>query len=125
VREQKVRLKFNTINGVLRDKKVCIVDDSIVRGTTLKFLCKMIREAGAKEVHIRVGSPPVIRPCFFGMDFPSPGELVANALAPEEVAKMLGVDSLGYLSVKGMRECTGAPDDFCGACFDGIYPEEI
>jgi amidophosphoribosyltransferase len=123
VREQKVKLKFNTINGVLKDKKVCLVDDSIVRGTTLKIICKMLREAGAKEVHIRIASPPVKHPCYFGMDFPSPGELVANALEIEEVAKMLGVDSLGYLSVKGMRECTGAPDDFCGACFDGIYPE--
>jgi len=125
MREQKVKLKFNTINGVLKDKRVCLVDDSIVRGTTLKILCKMLKDAGAKEVHIRIASPPVIRPCFFGMDFPSPGELVANALAPIEVAKMLGVNSLGYLSVKGMRECTGEPDDFCGACFDGIYPEEI
>jgi amidophosphoribosyltransferase len=123
VREQKVKLKFNTINGVLKDKRVCLVDDSIVRGTTLKIICKMIRDAGAKEVHIRIASPPVKHPCHFGMDFPSPTELVANVLAPSEVAKMLGVDSLGYLSIKGMRECTGAPSDFCGACFDGIYPE--
>ena len=125
VREQKVKLKFNTINGVLKDRKVCLVDDSIVRGTTLKILCSMLREAGAKEVHIRIASPPVKHPCCFGMDFPSPEELVANLLVPDEVAKMLGVESLGYLSVKGMRECTGAPDDFCGACFDGIYPEEF
>ncbi|MDR1811841.1 MAG: amidophosphoribosyltransferase [Candidatus Fibromonas sp.] len=125
VREQKVKLKFNTINGVLKDRKVCLVDDSIVRGTTLKILCSMLREAGAKEVHIRIASPPVKYPCCFGMDFPSPEELVANLLVPDEVAKMLGVESLGYLSVKGMRECTGAPDDFCGACFDGIYPEEF
>ncbi|MCL2259979.1 MAG: amidophosphoribosyltransferase [Fibromonadales bacterium] len=123
-REQKVKLKFNTISGVLKDKKVCLVDDSIVRGTTLKIICKMLREAGAKEVHIRIASSPVRYPCYFGMDFPSPSELVANTLVPEEVAKMLGVESLGYLSVEGMRECTGAPDDFCGACFDGIYPEK-
>ena len=125
IREQKVKLKFNTISGVLKDKKVCLVDDSIVRGTTLKMICKMLRDAGAKEVHIRIASPPVRFPCYFGMDFPSRAELVANALAPKEVAKMLCVESLGYLSVKGMRECTGAPDDFCGACFDGIYPEEF
>jgi len=125
VREQKVKLKFNTINGVLKDKKVCLVDDSIVRGTTLKILCKMLRESGAKEVHIRIASPPVMQPCYFGMDFPSAKELVANSLAPNEVAKMLGVDSLGYLSVHGMRECTNAPNDYCGACFDGIYPEEV
>ncbi|MDR1830146.1 MAG: amidophosphoribosyltransferase [Candidatus Fibromonas sp.] len=125
IREQKVKLKFNTISGVLKDKKVCLVDDSIVRGTTLKIICKMLREAGAKEVHIRIASPPVRFPCCFGMDFPSPAELVANALGTGEVAKMLGVESLHYLSVKGMRECTGAPDDFCGACFDEIYPEEF
>jgi len=123
VREQRVKLKFNTINGVLKDRRVCLVDDSIVRGTTLKILCKMIRNAGAKEVHIRVASPPVEHPCNYGMDFPSPAEMIASALAPAEVAKMLGVDSLGYLSVKGMRECTGLPDDFCCACFDDIYPE--
>ncbi|MDR2732230.1 MAG: amidophosphoribosyltransferase [Fibromonadaceae bacterium] len=125
VREQKVKLKFNTISGVLKDKRVCLVDDSIVRGTTLKIICKMLREAGAKEVHIRIASPPVRFPCYFGMDFPSPAELVANSLVPSEVAKMLGVESLGYLSVKGMYECTGSPKDFCGACFDGIYPEEF
>jgi len=125
VREQKVKLKFNTIAGVLKDKKVCLVDDSIVRGTTLKIICKMLREAGAKEVHIRIASSPVKCPCYFGMDFPSPAELVANALGAAEVAKMLGVESLGYLSVEGMRECTGAPEDFCGACFDGIYPEDF
>jgi len=123
VREQRVKLKFNTINGVLKDRRVCLVDDSIVRGTTLKILCKMIRNAGAKEVHIRVASPPVEHPCNYGMDFPSPAELIATALEPAEVAKMLGVDSLGYLSVQGMRECTGLPDDFCCACFDDIYPE--
>jgi amidophosphoribosyltransferase len=125
VREQKVKLKFNTIHGVLKDRRVCLVDDSIVRGTTIKIICRMLREAGAKEVHIRIASPPVKHPCCFGMDFPSPDELVANVLAPGGVAEMLGVDSLGYLSVEGMRECTGSPDDFCGACFDGIYPEEF
>jgi len=125
VREQKVKLKFNTISGVLKDKRVCLVDDSIVRGTTLNIICKMIREAGAKEVHIRIASPPVKFPCYFGMDFPSPEELAANILAPNEIAKMLNVESLGYLSIKGMYECTGAPNDFCGACFDGIYHEEF
>jgi amidophosphoribosyltransferase len=125
VREQKVKLKFNTISGVLKGKRVCLVDDSIVRGTTIKIICKMLRDAGAKEVHIRIASPPVRFPCYFGMDFPSPSELVANVLAPSDVAKMLNVESLGYLSVKGMYECTGSPNDFCGACFDGIYPEEF
>jgi len=125
IREQKVKLKFNTIHGVLKGRRVCLVDDSIVRGTTLKIICRMIREAGAKEVHIRIASPPVKHPCCFGMDFPSPNELAANLLDAKGVGEMLGVDSLGYLSVDGMRECTGSPNDFCGACFDGIYPEEF
>lgn len=123
VREQKVKLKFNPIEGVLKNKKVCVVEDSIVRGTTLKILSRMIRDAGALEVHIRIASPPVAFPCFFGMDFPSPGELAASSMTPLEIAKMLGVESLGYLSVDGMKACTGQPDNYCAACFDGDYPD--
>ncbi len=123
VREQKVKLKFNPIEGVLKNKKVCVVEDSIVRGTTLKILSRMLRDAGALEVHIRIASPPVAFPCFFGMDFPSPGELAASSMTPLEIAKMLGVESLGYLSVEGMKACTGQPDNYCAACFDGVYPD--
>lgn len=123
VREQKVRLKFNPIEGVLRNKRVCVVEDSIVRGTTLKILSKMLRDAGALEVHIRISSPPVAHPCFFGMDFPSPGELAASSMTPNEIAKMLGVESLGYLSVEGMKECTGEGESYCAACFDDDYPD--
>jgi amidophosphoribosyltransferase len=126
VREQKVRLKFNTIDGVLKGKRVCVVDDSIVRGTTIKLLCQMIRAAGAKKVHIRISSPPVANPCYYGMDFPSAGELVASNMTPEESAKMLGVDSLGYLSVEGLKSAApGSRKDYCSACFDGKYPEFI
>lgn len=126
VREQKVRLKFNPIHGVLKGKRVCVVEDSIVRGTTLKLIAKMIRNAGATEVHIRISSPPVANPCFFGMDFPTSGELVASALSPAEIGKMLGVDSLGYLSVDGLKGAApGNPKDYCAACFDGNYPDYI
>ena len=125
VREQKVRLKFNPIEGVLRNKRVCVVEDSLVRGTTLKILSKMIRDAGATEVHVRVASPPVAHPCFFGMDFPSAGELAASSMTPEEIAKMLGVESLGYLSVEGMKECTGDGGSYCAACFDNRYPDYV
>jgi len=125
VRAQKVRLKFNPIEGVLKNKKVCVVDDSIVRGTTLKILSKMLRDAGATEVHIRIASPPVAHPCFFGMDFPNAGDLAAGSMTPEEIAKMLGVESLGYLSIQGVKECTGEPQAYCAACFDGEYPEYI
>jgi amidophosphoribosyltransferase len=126
VREQKVRLKFNTITGVLRGKRVCVVDDSIVRGTTIKLLCKMIRDAGAKKVHIRIASPPVANPCYYGMDFPSAGELVASGMTPEENAKILGVDSLGYLTVEGLKaRAPGGGSDYCAACFDGVYVDYI
>lgn len=123
VREQKVKLKFNPIEGVLKNKRVCVVEDSIVRGTTLKILSKMLRDAGALEVHIRIASPPVAHPCFFGMDFPSQGELAASSMTPEEIAKMLGVESLGYLSVEGMKQCTGEGENYCSACFDNQYPD--
>jgi len=126
IREQKVKLKFNTIDGVLRGKRVVVVDDSIVRGTTIKLLCQMIRAAGAKKVHIRISSPPVAHPCFYGMDFPSAGELVASGMTPEENAKILGVDSLGYLSVEGLKSAApGAANDYCSACFDGNYVDYI
>ncbi|HHX15861.1 MAG TPA: amidophosphoribosyltransferase, partial [Fibrobacter sp.] len=123
IREQKVKLKFNPIEGVLKNKRVCVVDDSIVRGTTLKILCRMLRDAGAVEVHIRIASPPVSHPCFYGMDFPNPGELAASSMSPDEIAKMLGVDSLGYLSVQGIKTSTGQTENYCAACFDGVYPD--
>jgi amidophosphoribosyltransferase len=85
----------------------------------------MLRDAGALEVHIRIASPPVAHACYFGMDFPNAGELAASSMSPQEIAKMLGVESLGYLSIEGMKECTSAPNDYCAACFDGIYPEYI
>lgn len=126
VREQKVKLKFNTIAGVLRNKRVVMVDDSIVRGTTLKFLTKMLRDGGAKEVHIRISSPPVMNPCYYGMDFPSKTELIASNLTKEETRKLLGADSLEYLSIKGLlATAPGGAENYCAACFDGNYPEQI
>ena len=126
VREQKVKLKFNTIAGVLKNKRVVLVDDSIVRGTTLKLLTKMLRDAGAKEVHIRISSPPVINPCFYGMDFPSKNELIASTLTVEETRKLLGADSLEYLSIQGLlKTAPNGSRNYCAACFDGKYPEQI
>jgi amidophosphoribosyltransferase len=129
-RDTRVRLKFNTVEGVLRDRVVVLVDDSIVRGTTSKFLVKMIREAGAREVHFRVSSPPVISPCFYGMDFPSQEELFANQFATiQEMAGWLGVDSLAYLSVEGMMEAVQqahpASLGYCNACFTANYPTPV
>lgn len=126
VREQKVRLKFNPISGVLRGKRVVMVDDSIVRGTTLKSLTKMIRDAGAAEVHIRISSPPVRNPCYYGMDFPSKTELIASNLTKEETRKLLGADSLEYLSIEGLLSVVPhGGGNYCAACFDGKYPEAI
>jgi amidophosphoribosyltransferase len=126
VREQKVKLKFNTIAGVLRRKKVVLVDDSIVRGTTLKFLTKMLRDAGAAEVHIRISSPPVVNPCYYGMDFPSRTELIAGQMTKEETRKLLGADSLEYLSIKGLLSVVPhGGGSYCAACFDGKYPQPI
>ncbi len=130
-REQKVRTKFNPVRGVLEGRVVVMVDDSIVRGTTARQLVQMVRDAGAKEVHFRVSSPPVISPCFYGMDFPSHGELAANRFeSTEELAQWLGVDSLAYLSEDGMMKAVEAAasesrDRFCAACFTARYPVPV
>lgn len=126
MRDTSVRIKFNTVEGVLNGKKVVIVDDSIVRGTTLKKLTKLIRDAGAEEVHIRISSPPIKNPCFYGMDFPEREELIANNMSVEEMTEFLNVDSLEYLSTKGMLDACDLPnEDFCSACFSGEYPVPV
>ncbi|HET6567838.1 MAG TPA: amidophosphoribosyltransferase [Rhodothermales bacterium] len=129
-RELKVRSKFNTVSGVLKDRIVVVVDDSIVRGTTARFLVDMIREAGAKEVHLRIASPPVVSPCFYGMDFPSHDELFANKFGgTTEMAQWLGVDSVAYLSVDGLmtavRTANTSPHGYCNACFTANYPVPV
>jgi len=129
MRQSKVRTKFNTVRGVLRDKVVVIVDDSIVRGTTSKQLVKLIRDAGAREIHFRVTSPPVRFPCHYGMDFPSSGELIANVNGGDidKIRDQLGVDSIGYLSLEQLE--ASVPRDkgqeYCTACFSGKYPTAI
>lgn len=130
-RESKVRSKFNTVEGVLRDRVVVMVDDSIVRGTTARQLVQMVRKAGAREVHFRVASPPVVSPCFYGMDFPSHDELFANQLGGdlERMRDWLGVDSLAYLSADGLmsavREANENPYGYCNACFTSRYPVPV
>ncbi|HNI12756.1 MAG TPA: phosphoribosyltransferase family protein, partial [bacterium] len=126
MRDLKVRLKFNAVEGVLRDRRVVVIDDSIVRGTTLKALVTMIRKAGAKEVHIRISSPPVTSPCYYGMDFPTKEELIANTMNKDTLCKSIGADSLEYLSLDGMLECVpNGPHNYCTACFSGKYPVPI
>ncbi len=122
MRDFGVKIKFNAIGGVLYQKKVVIVDDSIVRGTTLKKLVRMIKEAEPAEIHIRIGSPPVKYPCYYGMDFPSKEELIANHKEVSEIRDFLEVDSLEYITVAGLLDSTTLPDDcFCTACFTGKY----
>jgi amidophosphoribosyltransferase len=125
-RMAKVKIKFNPVREVLQGKKVVVVDDSIVRGTTSRALVQLIRQAGAKEVHFRVASPPITGPCYYGIDTPSKKELIASSNTAEQIRQHLGVDTLGYLSLDGMlRAAEGDPTEFCHACFSGDYPTEI
>jgi len=126
IRDLDARIKFNPVRGVLKDNRVVIVDDSIVRGTTSKKLIKMLRNAGAKEVHFRVSSPPIISPCFYGIDMPTKEELIASSKSVEQIRKFLDVDTLGYLSLPGMLSMHSLNGrDFCVACFSGKYPTKI
>ncbi len=127
IRQLGIRLKLNPLKEVIAGKRLVIVDDSIVRGNTQRALIRMLREAGAAEVHVRIASPPVKWPCFYGIDFASPGELIANGLPEgdivEGIATAIGADTLGFVSVEGMTEASEqAPADLCRACFDGAYP---
>lgn len=117
-----VRIKFNTVKGVLKDKKVVIVDDSIVRGTTMRKIIRLIKTAEPAEIHLRISSPPILCPCFYGIDMPTKDELIASSLDIESIRKYLGVDSLGYLSIEGMLSVMPNPENFCCACFNGKYP---
>lgn len=127
IRQLGIRLKLNPLKEVIAGKRLVVVDDSIVRGNTQRALIRMLREAGAAEVHVRIASPPVKWPCFYGIDFASPGELIANGVPAGDVvhgiATAIGADSLGFVSVDGMTEASAqAPTDLCRACFDGKYP---
>ncbi|HLX11221.1 MAG TPA: amidophosphoribosyltransferase, partial [Bacteroidota bacterium] len=129
MREIGVKAKFNTVKGVLKGKKVVIVDDSIVRGTTSKQLVKLIRAAGAKEIHFRVTSPMIRYPCHYGIDFPDSKELIANRCDAdtEKIRKELGVDSLAYLSIENLVESVphSPGQSYCTACFSGEYPTPV
>lgn len=122
-RDAKVRVKYNAVREVLEGKKVIMIDDSIVRGTTTRGLVSMIRAAGAREVHMRVSSPPVTGPCYYGIDTPTREELIAANFSVEDIAKQVGVDSLYYLSLDGLLNAVpDGPGGFCHACFSGDYP---
>ncbi len=120
-RDFKVRLKYNAVREILAGRRVVVVDDSLVRGTTSRGLVTLLREAGAREVHLRLASPPVRHPCFYGIDMPTRAELIAANKTTEEIEGYLGVDSLGYLSLGGMLESADGGGSFCTACFSGEY----
>lgn len=124
-RSQDVKVKFNPVQGVLKDKNVVMVDDSIVRGTTLKNLIRLVKDAGAHEVHVRISSPPVKYPCFYGIDIADRGQLIAASHTVEEIRDFLGADSLAYLSVEGLLASVDNPSNYCTACFTGEYPTEV
>ncbi len=125
-RETSVRLKMNPIKSELEGKRIVLVDDSIVRGTTSRSLVKVLREAGAKEIHLRVGCPPIISPCYYGIAMATKKELIASDKEVEEIRKTLGVDSLGYLSIESLIDCIGIENgNLCVGCLTGEYPTSL
>ncbi|MCI7804316.1 MAG: amidophosphoribosyltransferase [Oscillospiraceae bacterium] len=125
-RANSVRIKLNVIKDVVKGKRVVLIDDSIVRGTTSARIVSLIREAGAKEVHMRISSPPFTNPCYFGTDIDSKENLIACKMSVDEIAKEIGADTLGYLSVEGVKSIAADADcDFCVGCFNGEYPIEV
>ena len=125
-RDRLVQVKMNCMREVIDGKRVVVVDDSVVRGTTTRGKMKAVRDAGAREIHLRISSPPIRHPCFYGIDFPTTDELIAANRTPQEIADFLAIDSLGYLSVPGLLSCVSQPPDhYCTACFSGRYPAPV
>jgi amidophosphoribosyltransferase len=126
IRNFGVKLKLNPVRSLIVGKRVVLVDDSIVRGTTSRKLVRLVREAGAKEVHMRISCPPTISPCYYGVDTPTREELIASSNTPEQIRKYLGADSLGYLSLAGLRRAVDDTEgDFCTSCYTGVYPTDL
>jgi amidophosphoribosyltransferase len=126
IRNFGVKLKLNPVRGLIEGKRVVLVDDSIVRGTTSRKIVRMVREAGAKQVHVRISCPPTVSPCYYGVDTPTKEELIASSNTPEEICKYLGADSLGYVSLSALRQAVH--DDtgvFCTSCYTGVYPTDL
>ena len=122
IRHFGVKIKLNPVADALRGKRVVVVDDSIVRGTTSKKIIKMIRNAGAAEVHLRISSPPTMYPCYYGIDTPTRQELIAASHNVEEIRRYVTADSLSYISLEGVKQVVNFPINYCVACFDGAYP---
>jgi amidophosphoribosyltransferase len=126
IRNFGVKLKLNPVRNLIAGKRVVLVDDSIVRGTTSRKLVRLVKEAGAKEIHMRISCPPTISPCYYGVDTPTREELIASSNSPEEIRKYLGADSLGYLSLQGLRQAVDDSEGkFCTSCYTGVYPTDL
>lgn len=126
IRSFGVRIKLNPVRHLIEGRRVVLIDDSIVRGTTSKKIVRMVREAGAREVHMRISCPPTVSPCYYGVDTPNKSDLIAAQMSTEEIRKFIEADTLGYLSLEGMLEATGIrPDSSCVACWNSQYPTEI
>jgi amidophosphoribosyltransferase len=127
VRDFGVKLKLNPVRNVLAGRRIVLIDDSIVRGTTSKKIVRMVRDAGAKEVHMRISCPPTISPCYYGVDTPSKGQLIAANKTVEQIREYIGADSLAYLSLEGLRKAAGEGDEpiYCTGCYTGKYPTQI
>ena len=123
-RESSVKIKLNVIEEVVKGKRIVMVDDSIVRGTTCANIIKMLKKAGATEVHVRISSPPFLYPCYFGTDVPSNEQLIAHSHTTEEIREMIGADSLGYMEIEKLKDMVGDLK-YCDACFTGNYPIEV
>ena len=124
-RELMVRMKLNPVKDVIRGKRLILVDDSLVRGTTSKLIVKLLREAGAKKIHLRLASPEIKHPCYFGIDIPTREELISNRMTPEVIAQHIGADSVRFLSTEKLKEVAENTKDFCYGCFTGSYSVEI
>jgi len=126
IRSFGVRIKLNPVRHLIEGRRVVLIDDSIVRGTTSKKIVRMVREAGAREVHLRISCPPTVSPCFYGVDTPNRDDLIGAQMSVAEIRDFIGADSLGYLSLEGMLAATGLrPDSTCVACWTGNYPTQI
>lgn len=121
-RELAVRMKLHPVREAIRGKRVILVDDSLVRGTTSKILVRLMKEAGAKEVHLRLSSPEITNPCYYGIDIPTREELISNRMDPNEIARYIGADSVQFIPLEKLKECVVHPEDYCFACFSGNYP---
>lgn len=124
-REKNVKLKLNPVKSLIRGKKVLLIDDSLVRGTTIKRIVEIVRKAGAEKVYVWITCPPIISPCFYGIDIAIHGELIASSKTIEEIRKEIGADELCYQTIEGLKRAIGLGDNICLSCLTGTYPTPL